>query len=247
MLSERISTWRPIRSGRKNWQARQTASISKQLMWKPFSAFDQWPKVGLPSHSAPQPVLEASVVTTFLLWTNPMATPFFIHRGFFQGVRAVTQACFTLICRRPWRHALCGTRGFNQRWRGACGAGPAVTLAMLRPWGPAFSETLWVGERCRSWRWPRVSEWPERVLALSPLSCELSPELYPGTILVGWETVRFWRNWPWAPGALSGWGWGFCVKVVPPLTGPEWASRRGSWECGFPSVSEGKEPRPCTS
>ncbi len=64
MLSERISTWRPIRSGRKNWQARQTASISKQLMWKPFSAFDQWPKVGLPSHSAPQPVLEASVVTT---------------------------------------------------------------------------------------------------------------------------------------------------------------------------------------
>ncbi len=91
MLSERISTWRPIRSGRKNWQARQTASISKQLMWKPLSVFDQWPKVGLPSHSAPQPVLEASVVTTFLVWTNPMATPFSIHRGFFQGVRAVTQ------------------------------------------------------------------------------------------------------------------------------------------------------------
>ncbi len=44
-------------------------------MWKPLSAFDQWPKVGLPSHSAPQPVLEASVVTTFLVWTNPMATP----------------------------------------------------------------------------------------------------------------------------------------------------------------------------
>ncbi len=41
MLSERISTWCPIRSGRKNWQARQTASISKQLMWKPLSAFDQ--------------------------------------------------------------------------------------------------------------------------------------------------------------------------------------------------------------
>ncbi len=51
MLSERISTWRPIRSGRKNWQAQQTASISKQLMWKPLSVSDQWPKVGLPSHS----------------------------------------------------------------------------------------------------------------------------------------------------------------------------------------------------
>ncbi len=247
MLSERISTWRPIRSGRKNWQARQTASISKQLMWKPLSAFDQWPKVGLPSYSAPQPVLEASVVTTFLVWTNPMATPFFIHRGFFQGVRAVTQAWFTLICKRPWRHALCGTRGFNQRWRGRMRSRPSCNTGDAAAIRPSILWTLWVGERCRSWRWPRVSEWPERILALSPLSCELSPELYPGTILVGWETVRFWRNWPWAPGALSGWGWGFCVKVVPPLTGPEWASRRGSWECGFPSVSEGKEPRPCTS
>ncbi len=188
MLSERISTWRPIRSGRKNWQARQTASISKQLMWKPLSVSDQWPKVGLPSHSAPQPVLEASVVTTFLVWTNPIAMPFSIHRGFFQGVRAVTQAWFTLISKRPWRHALCATRGFNQRWRGRMRSRPSCN-----------------GE------------------------------------------IGVWRNWPWAPGALSGWGWGFCVKVVPLLTGPEWASRRGSWECGFPSVSEGKEPRPCTS
>ncbi len=128
MLSERISTCRPIRSGRKNWQARQTASISKQLMWKPLSAFDQWPKVGLPSHSAPQPVFEASVVTTFLVWTNPMATPFFIHCGFFQG--------FTLICKRPWRHALCGTRGFNQRWRGRMRSRPSCNTgdaAAIRP------------------------------------------------------------------------------------------------------------------
>ncbi len=207
-----------------------------------------WPKVGLPSHSAPQPVLEASVVTTFLVWTNPMAMPFSIHRGFFQGVRAVTQAWFTLICKRPWRHALCGTRGFNQRWRGrmrsrpSCNTGDAAAIRPSILWNTLSGRAV-----CRSWRWPRVSEWPERVLALSPLSCELSPELYPGTIFVGWETVRFWRNWPWALGALSGWGWGFCEKVVPPLTGPEWASRRGSWECGFPSVSEGKEPQPCTS
>ncbi len=53
MLSERISTWRPIRSGRKNWQARQTVRISKQLMWKPLSVFDQWPKVGLPFAQRP--------------------------------------------------------------------------------------------------------------------------------------------------------------------------------------------------
>ncbi len=44
MLSERISTWRPIRSGRKNWQAQQTASISKKLMWKPLSTFEPMAK-----------------------------------------------------------------------------------------------------------------------------------------------------------------------------------------------------------
>ncbi len=192
MLSERIST-----HGVLLGPAGKTGRLDKLLVFP--SSWCGSPSPPRPMAEGrfafaqrPQPVLEASVVTTFLLWTNPMATPFFIHRGVLPGGQGLSpQAWFTLICRHPWRHALCGTRGFNQRWRGACGAGPAVTLAMLRPWGPAFSETLWVGERCRSWRWPRVSEWPERVLALSLLSCELSPELYPGTILVGWETVRF--------------------------------------------------------
>ncbi len=73
---------------------------------------------------------------TFLVWTNPMATPFSIHRGFFQGVRAVTQAWFTLICKRPWRHALCGTCGFNQRWRGRMRSRPSCNTgdaAAIRP------------------------------------------------------------------------------------------------------------------
>ncbi len=247
MLSERISTWRLLGQAGKNWQARQTASISKQLMWKPFSAFGPMAEGWFAFAQRPNLCwrrmswqLSCCVPTP---WPRPSSSIVGSSRGsglshrpdspWYAGVRDAMRCVEPVVST--------SVEG------GACGAGPAVTLAMLRPWGPAFSETLWVGERCRSWRWPRVSEWPERVLALSPLSCELSPELYPGTILVGWETVRFWRNWPWAPGALSGWGWGFCVKVVPPLTGPEWASRRGSWECGFPSVSEGKEPRPCTS
>ncbi len=122
MLSERISTWRPIRSGRLD-----------KLLAFPSS----WCGSRSPPHSAPQPVLEASVVTTFLVWTNPMATPFSIHRGFFQGVRAVTQAWFTLICKRPLRcHALCGTRGFNQRWRGRMWSRPSCNTgdaAAIRP------------------------------------------------------------------------------------------------------------------
>ncbi len=93
----------------------------------------------------------------------------------------------------------------------------------------------------------RVSVWPECVLAWPLLSSELSLDLFPGMIPAGWGTVRSWRNWPWAPGALGGWGDGFCAIVAPPLTGPEWASHRGSWECVFPSVLEGKELGPCTS
>ncbi len=80
LLSERTSTWCPLMSGRKNWQAWHTASISRQLMCRPDSSSDQRPKVGLPSHSAPQPLLEASVVTTFLLCAVSRITPYFSQR-----------------------------------------------------------------------------------------------------------------------------------------------------------------------
>ncbi len=74
LLSERTSTWM---SGRKNWQAWHTASISRQLMCRPDSFSDQRPKFGLPSHNAPQLLLEASVVTTFLLCAVCKVTPCF--------------------------------------------------------------------------------------------------------------------------------------------------------------------------
>ncbi len=59
LQSECTSTWCPLMSGRKNWQAWHTASIFRQLMCRPDSSSDQRPKVGLSSHSAPQPFLEA--------------------------------------------------------------------------------------------------------------------------------------------------------------------------------------------
>ncbi len=66
-----------VMSGRKNWQAWHTASISRQLMCRSDSSSDHRPKVGLPSHSAPQPLLEASVLTTFLLCSVSRITPCF--------------------------------------------------------------------------------------------------------------------------------------------------------------------------
>ncbi len=57
-----------------------TASISRQLMCRPDSSSDQRPKVSLPSHSAPQPLLEAYVMTTFLLCAVYKITPCFSQR-----------------------------------------------------------------------------------------------------------------------------------------------------------------------
>ncbi len=108
-----------------------------------------------------------------------MATPFFIHRGFFQGVRAVTQAWFTLMCRRPWRHALCGTRGFNQRWRGRMRSRPSCNTGDAAAMRPSILWNALSGRAVPLLKVARVSEWPECVLALSQLSCELSPELFP--------------------------------------------------------------------
>ncbi len=100
-------TWCPLRSDKKIWRARNTASISMQLMCSPSSAFDQWPKIGLPLHRAPQPLLETSVKTTFLLHTIPRTTPCSIHWEFFQGARAVTHKC-------AWCHAWDVTRSFSK-------------------------------------------------------------------------------------------------------------------------------------
>ncbi len=57
---------------------------------------DQRPKVSLPSHSAPQPLLEASVMTTFLLCAVSKITPCFSQRRSLQRARADTQARVTV-------------------------------------------------------------------------------------------------------------------------------------------------------
>ncbi len=96
LLPERISTWCLLKSGRKNWQVWHTANISRQLMCRPDSSSDQRLKVSLPSHSAPQPLLEVSVLTTFLLCAVSRITPRFSQKGSLQQARADTQARVTI-------------------------------------------------------------------------------------------------------------------------------------------------------
>ncbi len=66
------------------------------------------PKVGLPSHSAPQPLLETSVVTTFLLCAVSRITPRFSQKGSLQRARADTQVWVTVTRWRPWSQAADG-------------------------------------------------------------------------------------------------------------------------------------------
>ncbi len=118
LLSERISTWCTRMSGRKNWQAWHTASISRQLMCGLDFSSDHRPKVNLPSHSTPQPLLEVFVVTTFLLCAVSRITPHFSQKGSLQRARADTQARVTVTPWRPWRQATDGTLCFSQNWMG---------------------------------------------------------------------------------------------------------------------------------
>ncbi len=107
LLSECTSTWCTCMSGRKNWQVWHTARFSRLLMCRPISSSDKRTKVGLPSHSAPQPLLEASVMTTFLLCAVSKITPCFSQRRSLQRSRADTQAQVTVTRWRPrWRPLL---------------------------------------------------------------------------------------------------------------------------------------------
>ncbi len=140
MLSERISTWRPIRSGRKNWQARQTANISKQLMWKPFSAFDN----GRRSFAFAQrpPTCVGGVCRDNFPGVDQPHGHALLHppwllpggQGCYTGlIHPDMQASMTpCVVWNPW---------FQPALKGAYAEqAPAVTLAMLRPYRPSI---LW--------------------------------------------------------------------------------------------------------
>ncbi len=60
-------------------------------MCRHCSWVDQEPYAGLPSYRAPQPELEASVMTTILLEVIPNCTPDWNRRGVVQGATALRQ------------------------------------------------------------------------------------------------------------------------------------------------------------
>ncbi len=94
---------------------------------RPDSFSDQKQKVGLPSHSAPQPWLEASVMTTILLCAMSNITLCFSQKRSLQWARADTQARVTVSRWRPWHQEADGTLCFSQNWIGCMWSRPNKT------------------------------------------------------------------------------------------------------------------------
>ncbi len=110
VLSVRTSTCLPNSSGRNCHKAKCTAHSSRQLLCQSSRGPVQSPEAACPLHVAPQPVLEASVVTTVCRDTCSRGTPARRKARSVQELRE-RRHCWVIPTRSvPRRHAHLGTR-----------------------------------------------------------------------------------------------------------------------------------------
>ncbi len=106
VLSMRTSTFLPNSSGRNCRKAKCTAHSSRQLMCQRSRGPIQSPEAACPLHVVPQPVLEASVVTTVCRDTCSRGTPARRKGRSVQGLRE-RQHCWEIPTRSvpvKWSH-----------------------------------------------------------------------------------------------------------------------------------------------
>ncbi len=97
----------PPRTGRKCFKARKTALSSRQFICQERNSSFHSPLAGLPSKTAPQPVIDASVVIIWRRWIAPILTPLRRKTGSRHIKRGRQQLRDTLIRR------VAGTVGCN--------------------------------------------------------------------------------------------------------------------------------------
>ncbi len=104
----------PNSSGRNCRKARCTAHSSRQLMCQSSRGPVQSPEAACPLHVVPQPVLEASVVTTVCRYTCSRGTPACRKARSVQGLRE-RRHCWVMPPQSvPRRHAHLGTQECSQ-------------------------------------------------------------------------------------------------------------------------------------
>ncbi len=81
MLSVLTMIWCRPRTGTKYIKARKTALSSRQFMCQERNSPVHSQLAGLPSKTAPQPVIDASVVTIWRRWIAPILTPLWRKAG----------------------------------------------------------------------------------------------------------------------------------------------------------------------
>ncbi len=125
VLSMRNSTCSPRKWLLRWFKARCTASNSRQLTcqcsWGPV----QTPDTASPLNVAPQPLAEASVLTTACLETCSRGTPARKNERSDHGVKVWRQAGVTQTRSVPRCHAHLGTRPWSQCWSGLIWSSPS--------------------------------------------------------------------------------------------------------------------------
>ncbi len=150
VLSVRTSTCLPNSSGRNCRKAKCTAHSSRQLMCQSSQGPVQSAEAACPLHVAPQPVLEASVVTTVCRDTCSRGTPAHRKARSVQGLRE-RRHCWEIPTRSvPRRHAHLGSVASAEVV--SYEAIRAAWLQLRMPYAPGASETVSVVPHSCLWR-----------------------------------------------------------------------------------------------
>ncbi len=156
--------------------------IPNRFMCHRIWGSDHCPEAGIPSHTAPQPSVDASVVTTTREVTNPRGTPRLKKFGLRHGARASMQPRGDRDTQTVPRSML--SRGLEFSATAAvvaCVISPDDTLPKLTPWVPVVSEILSNEQSCLLWNGVGKTKWPPRALARGGLSFLGSPCKLPNT------------------------------------------------------------------
>ncbi len=154
MLLVRIRTCRCSSCGWKSFRAKNTASSSKRFMCHRLWGSDHSPEAGLPSHTAPQPRVDASVVTTTRDVTKPRETPRLKSSGLRHGLRASMQPREIAMRKRPEVHAVQGTQYFSHNCSGRMCSKPRWHTAEADAMSPSslWNSCKWTEMPSLKWR-----------------------------------------------------------------------------------------------
>ncbi len=244
ILSVLTIIWCPPRTGRKYFKARKTALSSRQFICQKRNSSFHSPLAGLPSKTAPQPVIDASVVIIWRWWIAPILTPLWRKTGSRHINRCRQQLRDTLI-RRVAGTVWCNLSSFIQQRNGLMWSSPRGNTGEAAAIRPNSLRQV-----------PTETRWPSLKRAKHAVKTGIRAGAKRACIWTESKRtleIRFVEM----GGAHSSWrsSWGQengcgrerypCDDSLAPWSEPEWASRPDSSVHGRPGASKGPVQHPC--